>query len=216
MQNQKTKMYLQLAENNLSAKVFNVRGYKRSPRVQAHTRRYPSRLNDGQEEINPYIFIPDFEAGTGGIYVREDKFDYMPADQYKLFMAMLAPYQPAQGMDELSNKANRERRREQRAKKREGKEARKQQKQDRRDSRTHSKNDARAKKSEGGGDGEGGAGSGILDRIKSGVSKFINKGQDGGDGAPAPEETPFYKKPLVIGIAAAVVIGGVYMATKKK
>jgi len=206
-------MYLQLAENNLSAKVFNVRGYKRSPRVQAHTRRYPSRLNDGQEEINPYIFIPDFEAGTGGIYVREDKFDYMPADQYKLFMAMLAPYQPAQGMDELSNKANRERRREQRAKKREGKEARKNEKQKRRSDRSASKNEARAAKSAGGGDGEG---SGLLDKIKGGINKFINKGQDGGDGAPAPEETPFYKKPLVIGIAAAVLIGGVYMATKKK
>jgi len=208
-------MYLQLAENNLSAKVFNVRGYKRSAHVKAHTRRYPS-LNDGQADINPYIFIPDFDAGTGGIYVREDKFDYMPADQFRLFMKMLEPYQPAQGMDELSNKANREKRREARATKREGKENRKNEKQKRRSDRSASKNDARAAKSAGGGDGEEGGGSGILDKIKGGIKKFINKGQDGGDAAPPPEETPFYKKPVFIGIAAAVLIGGVYMATKKK
>lgn len=210
-------MYLQLAENNRRKRV-NIASYKRRANVASHSRQFPQRLNDSAPIENPYIFIPDFEAGTGGIHVREDKFDYMPEDQYKLFMAMLAPYQPPGGLDELSNKANRERRRDQRAKKREGKEERKNEKQKRRSDRSSSKNDARAKKSEGGGDDSGG--SGILDRIKSGVSKFINKGQDGGgDGTPgggAPEETPFYKKPVFIGGAAAAVLVVAYLATKKK
>ena len=230
-------MYLELAENYLGAKrkkshvihtprTYEVSGYKRGANyVPAHERRY---LNEAPE--NPYIFVPNFEQG-GGVYVREDKFDNMPDDQYKIFMKTLAPYQPEvqQGMSEnyflgsrAERKAQRERRMEAKTQKKEGKGTAKTERQERKKLKAESKASARttradAKKTK----AEGGGGGVDWDKVKdvggSLIGKFINK--DGGGepgGADVVTETPFYKKPAVIFGGVAVLLIGGYMLMKKK
>jgi len=92
--------------------------------------------------VNPYIFVPDFEAGTGGVYIREDKFDSMPDKQWSVFTKMLAPYQPETKNGTLSESmflASRADRRERRKRKKEAKVQKKEAKVERRKQKTESK-----------------------------------------------------------------------------
>lgn len=209
-------MTLQLAENNLFQREIKVKSYKRKPFVKAHTR----TLSDNAKNLNPYIFIPDFEAGAGGIFVREDKFDGLPADQYKLFMDLLAPYQPehSQALDEEDEHtlsgifknwiAGRE---ERKAKRTERKGQRVESKNKARETRANAKMtraEAKKIKSENGGES-------FLDKIVGGAKDIFGKGQDGGATPGGAEPTPFYKNPLVLGGIGVVLVGGYFLTRKK-
>jgi len=204
-------MYLQLAENYLSAKPkrVQVNGYKRRANVPAHTRKFPKSLAEAPQDENPYIFIPDFEQGNGGIFVRDDKFDYLPADQYSLFLQLLAPYQPnpeawsedifLHGFFKTFFK---------------NREERKQKRQERRSQRAESKSRAREAKILKASRGE----PSVLDKIIDGATSIFGKKDDTTDTtAPgATDTTPFYKKPIFLIGGAVLLAGGIYLATKKK
>ena len=209
-------MYLQLAERGK----VNVSSYKRKRTVVAHKRRYPLSEEAGKDSPdNPYIFVPDFESGQGGIYVREDKFDGLPKDQYKLFMDLLAPYQPehAHALSEGDEQflagifknwiAHREERKEKR-------EARKQQRQDRRSKRADSKSRARETRAQAKLNKSNSGDESVLDKIIGGAKEIIGGAQGGDSGAT--DDTPFYKKPVFMVGGVLLVAGGIYMATKKK
>ena len=136
----------------------------------------------------------------------------MPIDQYRLFMELLVPFQPENaGLHEglskgfIKNWIA-------------GREERKNQRQERRSSRVESKNRSRETRAQAKlikNQGKADAGSeSFFDKVKDAAGGIFNKSQDGQDSTP--EATPFYKKPAVIGIAAVLLIGGVYMATKPK
>jgi len=203
-------MYLQLAEN-LSAQRVHVKGYKRKANVLEHTRKFP--LSE-QPEHNPYIFIPDFEAGAGGIFVREDKFDYLPAEQFYLFMKLLAPYQPnPEGLNEdiflagfVKNFFK-------------GREDRKNGREERRNKRAESKGRAREARANAKVIKAEKGGASPLDSIIEGAKSIFGKKEDESTDTVtpgAPEKKPFYTNPLFLIGAVAVVGGGIYFATKKK
>ena len=213
-------MYLELAENYLGAKRnwYNVGGYNRKANhVPAHTRRY-SGMNEGP--TNPYIFMPNMETG-GGLYIREDKFDSMPNDQFKMLMRQLAPYQPEVENGQMSEQqflGNREDRKKNRESKRNRRDQKANSKAESRTTRANAKQTrADAKKSK----ADSGQGGFDWDKVKdvggSLIGSIFNKGGDASGGEVAPiVETPFYKKPAVI-IGGVVVLGVVgYMLTRKK
>lgn len=165
------------------------------------------QLAEGEEkEINPYIFFPDFEAGNGGIFIREDKFDAMPTEQYREMIRTLSPYQPktSGGLSEerlLSSRADRK-------KKREDRQARKNEKASAKADLTKAK--AERKRTRQPFDFKG-----AIDTV-GGVIKNIKGGSDQGAEITSVEPTPFYKNPAVL-IGGALLIGtGIYFATKKK
>jgi len=230
-------MFLQLADNGLSAKhktikrnapkFIEVAGYKRSSNVSAHKRRYPIL----QEETNPYIFIPDFENG-GGIYIREDKFDSMPTEQFKLFIQKLAPLQPdvqkgvLSEMEELSGRAERKARRDEKKdlklEKKENKEERKTDKNERKNKRRDSKDEARQSREERKAEKGGFDWDKAKDVAGNLIGKFTGKGgaedtggADTGGGGGA-EPTPFYKNPIFIVGGLLLIGGGIYLATRPK
>ncbi|HLF52332.1 hypothetical protein [Flavobacterium sp.] len=223
-------MYLQLAENRRRGKV-SVSGYYRSPGVSSHKRRYPS-LSEPAQSItsNPYIFVPDFEAETGGVYIREDKFDSMPDKQWAVFMKTLAPYQPEVQQRTLSEPmflASRADRKERRKRKKEAKVQKKEAKVERRKQKTESKRlkaeskaalrkakgEAKMAKATGGG---GGIDWGKVKDVGGGlISKFTGKGGEEETPEGGGAETPFYKNPVVIGGAVLLTAGAIYMATRK-
>jgi len=163
------------------------------------------QLAEGEKEINPYIFFPDFEAGNGGVFIREDKFDSMPTEQYKEMIRTLSPYQPktSGGLSEerlLSSRADRKTARED--------------KNTRKNEKAKSKNEARASKEERKSKRQPFDFKGAIDTV-GGVIKNIKGGGDQVDIAPV-EPTPFYKNPAVL-IGGALLLGtGIYFATKKK
>jgi len=163
------------------------------------------QLAEGEKEINPYIFFPDFEAGNGGVFIREDKFDSMPTEQYREMIRTLSPYQPktSGGLSEerlLSSRADRKKNREDR-------QARKNEKASAKAELTKAK--AERKRTRQPFDFKG-----AIDTV-GGVIKNIKGGGDQVDIAPV-EPTPFYKNPAVL-IGGALLIGtGIYFATKKK
>lgn len=165
------------------------------------------QLAEGEEkEINPYIFFPDFEAGNGGVYIREDKFDAMPTEQYKEMIRTLSPYQPktSGGLSEerlLSSRADRKKARED--------------KNTRKNEKAKSKNEARASREERKSKRQPFDFKGAIDTV-GGVIKNIKGGSDQGAEVTSVEPTPFYKNPAVL-IGGALLIGtGIYFATKKK
>jgi len=163
------------------------------------------QLAEGEKEINPYIFFPDFEAGNGGVFIREDKFDSMPTEQYREMIRTLSPYQPktSGGLSEerlLSSRADRKKNREDR-------QARKNEKASAKAELTKAK--AERKRTRQPFDFKG-----AIDTV-GGVIKNIKGGGDQVDIAPV-EPTPFYKNPAVL-IGGALLLGtGIYFATKKK
>ena len=160
-----------------------------------------------EKEINPYIFFPDFEAGKGGVYIREDKFDSMPTEQYKEMIRTLSPYQPATsgGLSEdrlLSSRAERKQRRED--------------KNTRKNEKAKSKNDARASKEERKSKRQPFDFKGAIDSVGGVIKNFKGGSDQGAEIQPAETEKPFYKSPLFIGGMVAVLGAGIYFATKKK
>lgn len=220
-------MYLQLAERKRGR--VSVSGYTRRSRVRPHTRKYP--LNENGEEDNPYIFLPNFDTG-GGVFVREDKFDSIPDDQWAVFMNAIASYQPEvqRGMSEacfLSSRADRrakrERRNEARTKRKETRAQNKEDRNTRRNERAESKADARQTRAEARMTRAEGKGGFDWDKAKEIGGSLINKftGGGGGDDMPADQggsdsSTPFYKQPTFLIIAAAAAAGGIYLATRPK
>lgn len=86
--------YLQLAENNSEQAFYN-------------------SLAENPKQF--YLFVPNDQAPNGGVWVREDYFDNLPAEQWQQTMAALAPYQPQQMSGIFSNiKQNIQERRERR------------------------------------------------------------------------------------------------------
>lgn len=219
-------MYLELAENRV-----NVGGYTRSAKVRKHTRSYPTL----REDENPYIFVPDVENG-GGIFIREDKFDAMPEDQFRRFVKAIAPWQPEvqQGVvSEATFLASRSDRKEQRARRKEAKTAKKEaktkskeDKNERKNKRAESKASSREKRADAKQTRADKKGGGVdWDKVKdvggSLISKFTGKGGDeagaDGSGGGAPDDAkPFYKNPIVIVGALALVGGAIYLGTRKK
>jgi len=160
-----------------------------------------------EKEINPYIFFPDFEAGKGGVYIREDKFDGMPTEQYREMVRTLSPYQPATsgGLSEerlLSSRADRK-------KKREDKEARKNEKASAKAELTKAK--AERKRTRQPFDFKG-----AIDSVGGVIKNFKGGSDQGAEIQPVETEKPFYKSPLFIGGMVAVLGAGIYFATKKK
>lgn len=187
-------------------------------------------LAEGTEELNPFIFVPNFEQG-GGIFVREDKFDAMPNDQFTLFMELLAPYQPEveAGLseavylaDRASRREHRERRKEAKTQKKEGKGSAKKERQERKKLKAESKAESRTKRAEAkltkSQTGGGLDLTKLTDTASTLIGKFTGKGGEA-EAAAIPsgsDETPFYKKPAVLIGAAVLIGGGIYLATRKK
>lgn len=184
-------------------------------------------LAEGQTTRNPYLFIPDFEAGTGGIFIREDKFDSMPDYQYKALLNILGPFQPKEegGLNESAllasrseRKAQRERRAEAKTAKKEARAAEKASKTARKEERSASKAEARSARAEKRANRQPFDFKGAIDTVGGVVSKFTGKGGEEIEALPgsATESKPFYKNPIVL-IGGALAIGGIaYLATRKK
>lgn len=142
-----------------------------------------------------YVFIPaGFMGATQDTYVREDKFDSLPENQYQIIMAQLAPYQPAGLSDRESRRA-----------------ARAEKKSTRRD--------AKQKRVE----TRSAAISGVLQKGGDLIKNLIGGGkgvdvQAGGLDVSYNTEPSFFEKnkTLVIVGGIAVLAGGVYLITRKK
>jgi hypothetical protein len=226
-------MYLQLAEGKKRRRGrVQVSGY--TSNVSAHTRRYP--LNENGEVSNPYIFIPNFEQG-GGIYVREDKFDGLPPNQWAMFMKNLAPFQPEVEQGALSEpmflasrserKESRERRREAKTAKKEAKTKSKEDRNDRRNQRTEqrgSRAERRAENKEAREKRKAEGGGFDWDKAKDTAGGLIGKftgrgggdegGGDGGGGDSGTGMSPTMKY-VLIGGAVVLLAGGIYASTRK-
>lgn len=208
-------MYLQLAEGGNRPQGNRPHRKPHRPlQSNGNTRtRISTQASRSTQDDNPYIFIPNFETG-GGVFVREDKFDAMPNDQWQIFIKTLAPFQPQvqQGLHEdmfLATRAERKQRREDRHQKHLAKIA--------------IKNAKAAAKAEGRGAGIFGN---ILDTAKD---IFGKKDSTDNSGAPAPggapdDGTPKPKKKsntgtyiLIGGVAVTLLVGGLaWNASKKK
>ena len=178
-------------------------------------------LAEGTEELNPFIFVPNFEQG-GGIFVREDKFDAMPNDQFNLFMELLAPYQPEvqAGLSEAVYLADRASRRDRRERKKEAKTAKKEAKTQKKQAKAEAVKLKAESKAEKRAQGKGGINwETVKDVGGSLIGSFTGKGSGTQADTTAPtasDETPFYKKPAVLIGAAVLIGGGIYLATRKK
>jgi hypothetical protein len=126
----------------------------------------PSEISNPKSPKFGYIFVPNFTTGHGGMFIREDKFDYMTPKQHLDFLAKVAPYQPSVtsgSMSEskfLSNRADRVKRRDARIARKDTKAADKEQRQE---ERTESKDAARAAR----------GGKDILGQVISGAQGII-------------------------------------------
>jgi hypothetical protein len=144
----------------------------------------------------------------------------MPNDQWQVFMRNIAQYQPEveQGVSESTFLGNRADRKANRDARRERKKSRVESKNTARETKADAKQtkaDAKVIKAQsGGGD--------FMDKIKDVGGNLINAWKGGSDagadagGTPPSEDVPFYKKPIFIVGAIALVGGGIYLATRKK
>ncbi len=156
-----------------------------------------------------YIFIPNDESGMGGQYVREDYFDNLTGAEYEAVMDQLEPYQDVGVSGLFSGMRDRMRaRRDARKDKRAGRVAR-------RDLKATSKAERRTRP-------RGKALEGIMATVGDIFGKTqVDAGLDfqTGKGPEAyfqADTKPFYTKPVFIIGASAVVLGGIYLATRKK
>jgi len=142
-----------------------------------------------------YVFVPaGFMGATQDTYIREDKFDNLPENQYQIIMQQLAPYQPAGLSDRESRRAART----------EKKSARRDAKQKRVETRSAAIGSALQK----GGD---------LIKGLIGGQQPIDV-QAGGLDISYDTQPSFFEKnkTLVIVGGLAVLAGGVYLIAKKK
>lgn len=169
--------YLQLAERNNSEQAF-----------------YNS-LAENPKQF--YVFVPNEQAANGGVWVREDYFDNLPADEWSKTMAALAPYQPQQMSGIISNiRENIQERRERRD--------------IRRDARTEAVQ-------QGGTFGQ---------RILNTVGSLFGKGDQAAQTKEMQlpeyqvqignEPKQWYQNPVVIVGGLAAIGGIIYLATRKK
>lgn len=142
-----------------------------------------------------YVFVPaGFMGATQDTYIREDKFDNLPENQYQIIMQQLAPYQPAG----LSDRASR------RAARAEKKSTRRDAKQKRVETRSAAISGALQK----GGD---------LIKNLIGGGKGVDVQSGSVDFSYNTEPSWFERnKTLVIVGGVAVLAGGVYLIAKKK
>lgn len=148
-----------------------------------------------------YVFVPaGFEGAQQDMYIREDKFDSLPDNEYQILMSKLAPYQPSG----LSGKGK-----DRRAKKQADKDARRKQRMDAKQKRVETRSSAFSSILNKAGDVVGG----ILGKQPVNVDAST-----GGLDVSYSTEPSFwekYKTPVLIG--GALVVGGViYMSTRKK
>lgn len=143
-----------------------------------------------------YVFVPaGFMGATQDTYIREDKFDNLPENQYQIIMQQLAPYQPAG----LSDRASR------RAARAEKKSTRRDAKQKRVETRSAAISSALQK----GGD--------LLKNIIGGAGGSVDVQSGALDISYDTQPTWFERnKTLVIVGGVAVLAGGVYLIAKKK
>lgn len=148
-----------------------------------------------------YVFVPDSPSGESGQWIREDYFDNLDPISWSRTMDVLAPYQP-----EMMSGAGKDRRQQ-----------KKELRMERKVARTENVK----------------SGNTFGSKLISGVQNVVGAITGGGAGAepqtrdltlPAYDiqvgsETPtkkWYENPLVIGGGAILLLGGIYLLTKKK
>lgn len=145
-----------------------------------------------------YIFVPEgFEGAQEDMYIREDKFDNLPENEYQILMAKLAPFQP----DGLSGKRGDARRAR--------KDERRKQRQEAKQKRVETRSEALGKFVEKAGD--------IVGNIVRKTPANVDV-QGGGLDISYSTEPSFFERnrvPLLIG-GIALIGGGIYLATRKK
>jgi len=157
----------------------------------------------------PYIFIPNGGRSGRGMYVREDFFDALPDNEYKVVMSRLLPHQREvqRGMSEsmyLSNKANRKQRRADKHDKKQSKiELRK------------AKGEAKVTRAQKKGSG---AGKEYLDKAIDVAGGLIGGRKGGGSGDDTAPTSWYKTTPGMVGIGAGVLllVGGIVVLTRKK
>lgn len=163
---------------------------------------YYSSLAEDPQDL--YIFVPNDSTGESGMYVREDYFDNLSPLEWEQTMEALAPYQPEQLSGIFSGM------RERIAERRERRTERKDARQEKRVAR---------------------AGTGLFGgKLKSFIGGLI-PGQDPQQPAPSYQDPtrdfqigftdvqPTFwdkNKMWIIPAGAVVLVGGVYLLTKKK
>lgn len=151
-----------------------------------------------------YLFIPaGFMGAEQDMYVREDKFDSLPENEYQILMAKLAPFQNTG----LSGKGS-DKRAERRAKRKAEKETKKATKREARQKRVETRSAAL---------------SSVLGKASDIVGGILGKTptvdvESGGLDISYSTEPTFwekYKTPVIIG-GVLLIGGGIYLATRKK
>jgi len=146
-----------------------------------------------------YVFVPDSPNGETGAWIREDYFDNLPRPQWNAVMDALEPYQPEMMSAGGVGKARRQ--------------AKKADRLERREARTENVKSGNT------------FGSKLIAGAKDIVGSITGQTpQTRGLELPTYDiqvgsETPtkkWYENPLVIGGGAILLLGGIYLATKKK
>jgi hypothetical protein len=154
-----------------------------------------NRLADASEL---YIFVPaGFMGNESDIYVREDKFDQLPENEYQILMQKLAPYQNT-GLSGKKKDARLERK----------------------DKRRTQKLEAKQKRVETRGETFGkiaGTVGNLVKNIRGGAVDVDTTGGGLDLSVTTGEQTFFerYKTPLILG-GIALIGGGIILATRKK
>lgn len=147
-----------------------------------------------------YVFVPDSPSGESGSWVREDFFDNLPRPQWNAVMNALEPYQPELMSAGGEGKARRQAKRADRL--------------ERREARTENVKTGNT------------FGSKLISGVQNVVGAITGNqpaqtrdlqlpNYDISVGSDQPTKK-WYENPLVIGGGALLVLGGIYLATKKK
>jgi len=167
---------------------------------------YEMLAEDVARNKDKYIFIPEgYRGAQKDTYIREDVLDDMPETAYRQMMIELAPYQNTG----LSKKADRE---ERRAKRKGEKEAKKTARREAKQKRVETRSAA-----------FGNIGKGLTDvlgNVMGTKSADVSVDTGGGGGLDVSIDTQpsFFErnKALILGGGALVIIGGIFLLTRKK
>jgi hypothetical protein len=167
-------------------------------------------------ENNPtelYVFVPDDPTGETGQWVREDYFDNLPDGEWEMVMDALADFQPDQMSGIFSNiRENIQERRERRA---ERKDAKQEAKMQRIENRSQGIFGGKLKNLVGSLIPDvGGAQAGMMPQQGMPMTRDPQFSFD----FQAGQQQSFFdrNKAWIIPVGAGVVIGGIYLATRKK